>query len=336
MMPGRTDGDGEPTRVAVVAAEGSSMFELSAAVAVFNWCGPEFGMPRHEVVVCSVDDGPLATTAGVELLAPRRLRSVHAADLVIVPTWPTPRDPIDPAVIRFLRRHHERGATVVGLCLGTFAVAGAGLLDGRRATTHWSHGDLLAEMYPSIDVERDQLWVDHGDVVTSAGSAAGLDCCLHLVRRMHGVAAANAVARTMVVAPQRTGGQAQFVPAPSAAVEESDDVGRALEWAVHHVDESPSVARIAAKANVSRRTLERHVQRRHGMSPLHWLLQQRLVLARELLESTDLPVDEVARRSGLGSAVNLRTHLSAAIGVSPSTYRSMYRSAGAAGSAGAG
>jgi transcriptional regulator GlxA family with amidase domain len=230
-------------------------------------------------------------------------------------------------VIRFLQRHHERGATVVGLCLGTFALAGAGLLAGRRATTHWSHVDVLAELYPSIDVEADQLWVDNGDVVTSAGSAAGLDCCLYLVRRMHGVAAANAVARTMVLAPQRSGGQAQFAPAPSAIAEESDDVGHALEWAVLHLHETPSIAEIAARANMSRRTFERHVQRRHGMSPLQWLLQQRVVLARELLESTDLAVDDVARRAGLGSAANLRTHLAAAIGVSPSAYRSMYRSA---------
>jgi transcriptional regulator GlxA family with amidase domain len=229
-------------------------------------------------------------------------------------------------VIRFLRRHHERGATIVGLCLGTFALAGAGLLDGRRATTHWRYADLLADQYPSIDVERDQLWVDHGDIVTSAGSAAGLDCCLHLVRRMHGVAAANAVARTMVLAPQRSGGQAQFVPAPSAMVQEPDDVGRALKWAVSHLDESPSIAEIAARANVSRRTFERHVQRRHGLSPLQWLLQQRIGLARELLETTDLAVDDVARRAGLGSAVNLRSHLAVAIGVSPSSYRAMYRS----------
>jgi transcriptional regulator GlxA family with amidase domain len=325
-MPDEADHRDGRTRVAIVVADQASMFEVAAAIAVFNWCGPKLGMPDHDVMVCSVDGGVIGTTARVGLIAPQRLRSVRAADLVIVPTWPTPRDPIDPTVIRFLRRHHERGATVVGLCLGTFALAGAGLLDGRRATTHWSHVDLLSDLYPSIDVEHDRLWVDHGDVVTSAGSAAGLDCCLHLVRRMHGVAAANAVARTMVLAPQRSGGQAQFVPVPSVMAEKPDDVGRVLEWAVLHLDETPSIAELAARANVSRRTFERHVQSRHGVSPLQWLLQQRLVLARELLESTDLAIDDVARRAGLGSAVNLRTHFAAALGVSPSSYRAMYRS----------
>ena len=325
-MPEEADHRDRATRVAVVVADQASLFEVAAAIAVFTWCGPKLGMPPHDVMVCSVDGGAIGTTARVGLIAPKRLDSVRAADLVIVPTWPTPRDPIDPTVVRFLRRHHERGATIVGLCLGTFALAGAGLLDGRRATTHWSHVDLLADLYPSIEVEHDRLWVDDGDVVTSAGSAAGLDCCLHLVRRRHGVAAANAVARTMVLAPQRSGGQAQFVPAANVLAEEPDDVGRALEWAAARLDETLSIVELAARANVSRRTFERHVQRRHGVSPLQWLLRRRLVLARELLESTDLAVDDVARRAGLGSAVNLRTHFGVALGVSPSSYRAMYRS----------
>jgi transcriptional regulator GlxA family with amidase domain len=312
-------------RVAILAVDGGSLFELSGAIAVFTCAARLAERPESEVVVCSTDTAPLATTAGVDLVAPRSLDDADGADLVVVPTWSEPGERIADEVVDFLTHHHDAGATVVGLCLGAFALAGAGLLDGRRATTHWSLTGLLGALHPEISVEHDRLWVDEGSVVTSAGSAAGVDCCLHLLRKREGAAAANAVARALVVAPQRAGGQAQYVPAAVPDVEATDGFGRALAWALAHLDEPLSVGALAQRAHMSRRSFERRMAAQYGDSPLRWLRRQRVLAARELLEATDLPVAVVARQVGFGSAVTFRTQFGAEVGTSPSRYRATFR-----------
>jgi transcriptional regulator GlxA family with amidase domain len=312
-------------KVAIVAVDGGALFELAGATAVFTWAARLAGRPDAEVVVCSPTPTPLASTAGVRLVAPHSLRAAHGAELVVVPTWPGPEAPVPDEVARFLVRRHQAGATVVGLCLGAFALAGAGLLDGRRATTHWSCTEQLSRRFPAVSVEHDRLWVDEGSIVTSAGSSAGLDCSLHLVRRREGAAAANAVARSLVVAPQRVGGQAQYVPAPVPEVEATDDFGAALSWALEHLDEPLSVTTLAERAHMSRRSFERRMAARHGVSPHRWLHHQRVLAARELLETTELPVATVARQVGFGSPVNFRTQFAAAVGTSPSSYRTTFR-----------
>ncbi len=311
-------------KVAILAVDGGSLFELAGAIAVFTWAARLAGRSEREVVVCSPDDGPLASTGGLRLTPPRTLRAAQGADLVVVPTWGEPGRPVEPEVARFLVRHHDAGATVVGLCVGAFALAGAGLLDGRRATTHWSCTGLLGQLHPAVTVEHDRLWVDEGTIVTSAGSSAGVDCCLHLVRRREGAAAANAVARALVVAPQRSGGQAQYVPIPVPDTHADDDLGRTLTWALEHLDDDLSVGTLAARAHMSRRSFERRMAERHGQTPRRWLERQRLLRARELLETTELPVGEVARRVGFGSAVNFRSRFAAEVGTSPSRYRTTF------------
>ncbi len=311
--------------VAIVAVDGGPLFELAGAVAVFTWAARLAGRSGSEVVVCSPSPGTLASTAGVGVAVPHPLAAARSAGLVVVPTWPGPEAPVPDELAGFLTERHAAGATVVGLCLGAFALAGAGLLDGRRATTHWSCTDLLGSRYPDVTVERDRLWVDEGTVVTSAGSSAGIDCCLHLVRQREGAAAANAVARALVVAPQRSGGQAQFVPAPVPEVPAADDLGKALSWALDHLDRPLSVGELAARAHMSRRSFERRMAERYGDTPHRWLIRQRLLAARELLETTELPVGEVARRVGFGSPVNFRARFSAAVGTSPSRYRVTFR-----------
>lgn len=325
-----TDTDESPAggtvAVAVVAVDGGALFELAGATAVFAWAARLAGRDESEVVVCSAPTRPLATTAGLRLVTAHPLDAARGAELIVVPTWPDPATPVPDEIVDLLQTQHRAGATVVGLCLGAFALAGAGLLDGRRATTHWSCTDLLGRRYPAVTVEHDRLWVDEGRVVTSAGSSAGIDCCLHLVRRREGAAAANAVARALVVAPQRSGGQAQFVPAPVPDLPVTDEVDAALAWALEHLDEPLPVGALAARANMSRRSFERHMADRHGDAPHRWLRRQRLLAARELLETTDLPVAEVARRVGFGSAVNFRSRFTAEVGTSPSAYRATFRS----------
>ena len=311
-------------KVAILAVDGGSLFELAGAIAVFTWAARLAGRSEREVVVCSRDDGPLASTGGLRLTPPRTLRAAQGADLVVVPTWGEPGRPVEPEVARFLVRHHDAGATVVGLCVGAFALAGAGLLDGdRRVELAQQPGAAPVGRGPPT-VEHDRLWVDEGTIVTSAGSSAGVDCCLHLVRRREGAAAANAVARALVVAPQRSGGQAQYVPIPVPDTHADDDLGRTLTWALEHLDGDLSVGALAARAHMSRRNFERRMAERHGQTPRRWRSSQRLLTARELLETTELPVGEVARRVGFGSAVNFRTRFGAEVGTSPSRYRATF------------
>lgn len=258
------------------------------------------------------------------MVALQRLRSIEAADIIIVPSWRDPYELPPEALLKALRKSHRRGAMIVGLCLGSYVLAAAGLLDGRPATTHWKWADDLAKRYPDIQVNRDVLYVDDGDVITSAGVAAGIDCCLHLLRRLHGAEIANQVARRMVVPPHRQGGQAQYIE-PLRETTTIDRFAEVMAWVQQHPELTHSLDSLAEKAFMSRRTFTRRFRQATGTTVGAWLLNQRLALAQRLLETTVLTIDQVAEQAGFGSVVSLRKQFTKVLHTSPGRYRKEFR-----------
>jgi AraC family transcriptional activator FtrA len=310
--------------VALVANEVVA-FDLAIPAQVF---GQE--RARYTFAVCAPEAGPVATEHGFDVVVPFGLEALETADIAIVPgigdrAWPLP----EPALAA-LRAAAARGAVVASICTGAFVLAAAGLLDGRRATTHWRYAARLARMFPAVDVDPDVLYVDEGDVLTSAGVAAGVDLCLHLVRRDFGAEAANAIARRMVVAAHRDGGQAQFVerPLPAAA---GGGLAATRAWMEERLHEPLMVESMARHAGYSPRSFARRFVAETGTTPLQWLIGRRVAEAQRLLEVSDLPVDEVAARCGFGGAVALRQHFRRVVGTAPSAYRRAF----AGGTAGA-
>lgn len=286
----------------------------------------------YRVTLAAVRRGPVGTTGGFPVTAAVGLEALREADTVIVPGFVPHARPPGARVLRALVDAAERGARVMSICTGAFALAAAGLLDGRRATTHWLYAAELAATYPQVTVDPAVLFVDSGRILTSAGVAAGIDLCLHVIRGDHGAAAAAAVARRVVVAPYREGGQAQYLAAPLPGPS-GESLAATRRWALEHLDGALSVADLARHAHVSTRTLARRWNAETGTSPLRWLLAQRLHLARQLLETDPrLPLGEVARRCGLGTPDNLRLHLRRDIGTSPSAYRRTFGAPAVAGS----
>jgi transcriptional regulator GlxA family with amidase domain len=316
-----------PHRVAVVAFDGISPFHLSVPCMVFgpDMAGP--GRPAYRLTVCAAEPGPLRTTAGFDIATSRGLAALAHADTVIVPSWRDPDEPPPAALLKALRAAHRRGARIVGLCLGAFVLAEAGLLDGRPATTHWALVPRFAARFPQVVLQPDVLYVDEGDVLTSAGTAAGIDCCLHLLRRDHGAEAAARVARRMVVAPHRQGGQAQYIERPVPQSRSDDRLAGVIAWALAHLEQPLALDTLAERAAMSRRNFTRHFRQATGATVKRWLLDQRLALAQRLLESTDGAIDEIAERAGFGSPVSLRQHFAAALNTSPSAYRRQFRAA---------
>ncbi|MGC5036588.1 MULTISPECIES: GlxA family transcriptional regulator [unclassified Streptomyces] len=309
------------------------LYELSIPCTVFGKPQPDLADPWYELRLCRVGAGE-ADGPGLSLRTPYGPDDLVGADTVVVPSVPDAcveeGRPLPVELIDALREAHRAGARMVSLCTGAFALAEAGLLDGRRATAHWMHTAQLAERYPKVEVDASVLYVDEGDVLTSAGLTAGLDLCLHLVRRDLGAHVANQLARRMVVPAHRPGGQAQFI---ELSVPARDDEGLApvLAWARAHLDRPLTVADLARRAAMSPRTFYRRLQAATGTTPLQWLLDQRLGRARSLLESTDLPIEKVGELSGLGTANNLRHHFLRHLGVSPGDYRRAFPGAGAGG-----
>lgn len=296
-----------------------SPFELACAAEVFGTARPDMPI-YYSFRVCTERPGPLQTTAGYAVLVDAGLAAVKEADTVIVPGWHPPAAPVSPAVVEALRAAHRRGARIVAICTGAFVLAQAGLLDGRRATTHWRDVAQLVASFPEVQVDQDVLYVDHGDVATSAGTGAGIDLCLHLVRSDHGAAYAAQIARNMVLPPHRDGSQLQYATQPvPARVDES--LAPLLEWATSRLDTRLTVGTLARRAGLSSRTLARRFAEQLGTSPGQWLLGQRIDTARVLLEQTGLPVETIATRVGLASAVNLRRHFRAQLGTTPGAYR---------------
>lgn len=315
--------------VAVVLLDGVHPFELGVVCEVFGLDRTDEGLPGYDFAVVSAEGPRLRTHAGFDVFAAEGLERLDQADLVVVPAADdaTSREfPQD--VLDALNRAVERGATVLSVCSGVFVLGAAGLLDGRRCAAHWRHTEMLAARHPEARVEQDVLYVDDAGVVTSAGTAAGIDACLHLVRKEQGVAVANGIARRMVVPPHREGGQAQFVarPLPRAT---SDSVGGVLSWMERHLDQDVTVDDLAARALMSPRTFARRFQQETGTTPYRWLLGQRILLARELLEGTGLTVDAVAARAGFGNAATLRHHFCRRVGTTPHAYRRTFHPEGA-------
>jgi AraC family transcriptional activator FtrA len=306
-------------RVVALLNEPQSPFELSCAAEVFDTAMPG-GTGHYSFRICTERPGALRTTIGYSILVDAGLEALQAADTVVVPGWQPPRTPVSPTVVEALRAAHRRGARIVAICTGAFVLAQAGLLDGRRATTHWRNAGQLAADFPDVQVDEDVLYVDNGDVATSAGSGAGIDLCLHLVRSDHGAAYAAQIARSMVLPPHREGSQLQYATQPAPA-RTDESLAPLLEWAATRLDTQLTLSRLAEHAGLSSRTLARRFAEQLGTSPGKWLLGQRIDAARALLEQTDLPVETVATRVGLTSAVNLRRRFRAYIGTTPGVYR---------------
>jgi transcriptional regulator GlxA family with amidase domain len=308
--------------VALAVTDGMLHFELALAYEVFEAAPAGVAGPWYDLVVC----GPGPVRAGRFLLAPDHgLDRLPHAGTVIVPGWADVDEAPPSDLVDAVRAAHEAGARLVSLCTGAFVLAAAGLLDGLRATTHWAHTRALAARYPQIEVDPDVLYVDNGSVLTSAGKAAAMDLCLHLVRLDHGSSIANAVARRLVVPPHRAGGQAQFVTTPVPAPDRHP-LAELLPWVLERLDQPLTVEDLARRARMSSRSLGRHFRAATGTSPLQWLLTQRIRRAQELLETTGESVDTIAAATGMGTATTLRRHFNRTIGVPPDTYRRTFRS----------
>ncbi|WP_327191365.1 GlxA family transcriptional regulator [Streptomyces xinghaiensis] len=307
-------------RVVALLSPPQSPFELACAAEVFGTVPEDDAPARYSFRACAEHPGPLPTTSGFAMLVDAGLAALQEADTVVVPGRQPPDTPVPPTVTEALRAAHQRGARIVAICTGAFVLAQAGLLDGRRATTHWRRTAQLAASFPEVRVDPDVLFVDHGDVATSAGTGAGIDLCLHLVRSDHGAAYAAQIARNMVLPPHREGSQLQYAaqPAPARA---DESLAPLLEWAASRLGTRLTLGSLAERAGLSSRTLARRFTEQLGTSPGQWLLSRRLDAARVLLEQTDLPVEAIATRVGLASAVNLRRRFRAHLGTTPGAYR---------------
>jgi transcriptional regulator GlxA family with amidase domain len=297
------------------------MFNLGICEMLFTKVEVD-GRPGYEVQLCTAEPGTVATSGGAGIVISGGLDVVAWADTVIV-AGTGARMEVDPRLLTALRTAARDGKRIASICTGAFALAEAGLLDGRRATTYWAYTEELAGRYPEVALEPDVLFVQDGQVLTASGYAAGIDLCLHLIRTDYGAAVANTVARLALVAPVRHGGQAQFTDTPLPA-ESGSSLAGTRAWAMTRLDQPLTLADLARHAAVSVRTLSRRFHAETGLSPLQWLLHQRLERARELLETTTLPVDQVARASGLGTADSLRAHLTRRVGLTPSDYRATF------------
>ena len=311
--------------VAVAIFDGTPVFETGVACEVFGIDRSAMGVPNYRLRVCAIDPSPVRTGGGFSILTDHGIAQVRRADTIVVPGWKDFDRPVPAEFLRALRSAHARGARIISFCSGSFVLAAAGLLDERRATTHWMHVDALATRFPQVRWDPSVLYIDDGSgIFTAAGTAAGIDLCLHLVRQDHGTEVANVVARRMVVPPHRDGGQAQFVEAPLPSVPSDVGLSQTLEWATANLDDALTVEALARHARVSPRTFARRFKAAVGETPLQWVLHQRVLAARRLLESTDLGIDLIASRVGFGSAASLRVHFARVVGTSPTAYRSAF------------
>lgn len=304
--------------LAVAVTEGVPIFELAIPCEVFGYERPGLADSWYDFRLCAAPG--TRTGAGFAAQAEHGLDALATADTVVIPACASVVDEQPPDLVDAVRAAHGNGARVVSLCTGAFVLAAAGLLDGRPATTHWMHAGQLAARHPKVLVDASVLYIDDGDVLTSAGTAAGLDLCLHLVRNDHGAAVASALAKRLVMPAHRPGGQAQYIDA-AVPPADADELGPLLDWARERLHEPLTVAALARRAGVTTRTLIRRFHAATGTTPMAWLRGIRIDRARELLETTSLPVDQIAERSGLGSPANLRHHFTRAVGVPPTAYR---------------
>ena len=300
-------------------------FELGVVCEAFGLDGTAAGLPAYDFAVCGEQIAPVPTTSGFSVLPSHDLSRLAEADLIIVVGAAPPTPPPPAMLVRQLRDAVARGATVASACTGAFVLAAAGLLDGRRVTTHWWHAPLLARLYPQLTVDADQLYIEDGPIITSAGSAAAIDLCLHLLRREHGAEITNRIARHMVVPPHRDGGQSQYVEMPVPEPNTADDLAEVLQWTLQHLDQQLTVDALAARASMSPRTFARRFRQRTGATPGSWVSRQRVLLAARLLERGNDTIASVSAHSGFGSPDTLRRHFIHARGVTPDQYRRAFR-----------
>lgn len=312
--------------VVALAYDGLCAFEFSCAAEVFGLARPEFGTDWYRFETCSASGRRVVGQYGMSMAVNGGLDRLAAAGTVIVPGWQGIDVPVPERTLDALRQAHARGARLISICSGSFVLAATGLLDEKRATTHWRYANALQSRYPRVTVDAGVLYVDEGSILTSAGSAAGLDLCLHLVRRDYGPAIANHVARRLVIAPHREGGQAQFIEAP-VGKSERNSMSSLLDTLRQRLDEPVRIAELAQWAAMSERTLLRRFQAATGVTPAEWITRLRMDRARELLESTGLSIEQIAGRSGLGTATTMRHHFRKKVGVSPAEYRKRFSQA---------
>ena len=320
MRAGRRD----PGLVAVLAYDGLCTFEFGIAVEIFGLARPEFTFPWYRFAVVAADSGKLHATGGVTLEAASSLHTLSRARTIVVPGWRNRAEAPPPELVAALRRAHARGARLLSICSGVYVLAATGLLDGRRVTTHWRYAEDLARRYPAVRVDPNVLYVDEGNILTSAGSAAGIDACLHLVARDFGWRVANAVARRLVTTPHRAGGQAQFIrtPLPDAS---GSAVASVMEWARQNIARPLRIRDLARRAAMSERTFLRRFVDAAGTTPKVWLQHERIARAQDLLESSDRPLDHIAESCGYQSAETFRSVFRARVGISPAAYRRQFR-----------
>ncbi|MBM1173873.1 GlxA family transcriptional regulator [Microvirga arabica] len=307
--------------VAVLAFEGVSLFQLTVPGVVFGATLAPPGFPRHDVRYCALAPGRIRSDLGLEIEVPDGLDAMRDADVIIVPAWSDPELRAPDALVEALQQAHARGKLIVGLCLGAFVLGDAGLLDGRKATTHWVAREAFARRFPTTDFRPDVLYVEDGNIVTSAGTVAAIDCCLNLVRERHGADVANRMARMLVTPPHRQGGQAQYIEKPIALLPCQSRLPDVLEWALEHLSEPLTVDTLADVARMSRRSFTRRFREATGTTVTKWLNAQRVDKAQQLLESTDLPVEHIAHEVGFGTPLSMRQQFAEQLGTSPSDYR---------------
>ncbi len=316
----------DPLNVVTIAYDGLCTFEFGIVVELFGLPRPEFD-PWYRFRVARTTDGPLRATGGITIEAPYTLKVLDSAGTIIVPGWP-PDQPVPQTLVRKLRKAFDEGARIASVCSGAFALATAGLLDGKRVATHWRYAETLARRFPNVRIDADVLYVDDGQVITSAGSAAGIDMCLHLIRKDFGAAIANQVARRLVVPPHREGGQKQFVDTPVEDDNRGDAFAELLDTVRASLSTAHTVDTMARRANMSTRTFARRFRATTGTTPHRWLQRERARLAQQLLETTSLPLDRIAENAGFSDPQLLRLHFKRVVGTSPSDYRRIFRQQG--------
>lgn len=317
-----------PARVVVLAYDGLCTFEFGVAVEIFGLPRPEMGESWYRFAVAGVDEGELRATGGIRILADGDLSLLEHADLILVPGWRGIDAAVPDALCDALRRASARGCQLLSICSGVFVLAATGLLDRRKATTHWRYIEALKTRYPAIDVVEDVLYQDEGDILTSAGSAAGIDLCLHVVRRDYGMEAANRVARRLVIPPHRDGSQTQQLSRPVAQLRESQRLGQLFDFLHQHLALAHTVDSLARRVGMSQRTFLRRFQDATGTTPTRWLLNERLLRAKDYLENSKLSIDSIAEQTGFGQAATLRHHFRQHYALSPARYRKQFARAG--------
>lgn len=317
-----------PARVVVLAYDGLCTFEFGVAVEIFGLPRPEMGESWYRFAVAGVDEGELRATGGIRILADGDLSLLERADLILVPGWRGIDAAVPDALCDALRRASARGCQLLSICSGVFVLATTGLLNGRKATTHWRYIEALKTRYPAIDVVEDVLYQDEGDILTSAGSAAGIDLCLHVVRRDYGMEAANRVARRLVIPPHRDGSQTQQLSRPVAQLRESQRLGQLFDFLHQHLALAHTVDSLARRVGMSQRTFLRRFQDATGTTPTRWLLNERLLRAKDYLENSKLSIDSIAEQTGFGQAATLRHHFRQHYALSPARYRKQFARAG--------